>query len=150
MAGAKLTSPGRKASYWRTECHPKRFWEAFRDFTGWFKNITGVEWDNRLDNVPYDPEKFRYTPPKLGRPVGALPPGKLPPSWEDKDDDKGDENESLVYDTDSEAEDEDKGGEEDSCTERGDREISVISISSGTSSDLVPTEEEKSRVCTLM
>jgi hypothetical protein len=103
MAGAKLTSPGRHASYWRSECHPKTFWEAYYDFTGWFKNVTGVEWDDRLDGISQDIEKFRYIAPKLGRPVGALPPGKTPPSWHDNDA-KLEGDEGLVYDTDSEAE----------------------------------------------
>jgi hypothetical protein len=128
MAGAKLTSPGRHASCWRTECHPKTFWAAFRDFTGWFRNVTGIEWDDRLDGVPQDPERFRYTPPTLGRPVGALPFGKKPPSWEDVDA-KSDGDEGLVYDTDSEVEDE--YGEEDTNGGRGERQASVISISSG-------------------
>lgn len=92
MAGAKLTSPGRKPSFWRTECHPKRFWDAYGDFKGWFKNITGRDWDDRLQNIPYDPQKFRYAAPKFGRPVGALPPEKLPPEWlieENKEEETG-------------------------------------------------------------
>lgn len=142
MAGAKLTSPGRKASYWRTECHPKRFWEAFRDFTGWFKNITGIEWDDRLDNLPHDPDKFRYTPPKPGRPVGALPPGKLPPSWEESKDNNGDDTDSEV-DFEAEVKVEEatstelgdgytstERGDRDSSMERRDKEASVSSISS--------------------
>lgn len=132
MAGAKLTSPGRHASYWRSECHPKKFWTAFYDFTGWFKNVTGIAWDDRLDGLPQDPERFRYTPPTLGRPVGALPYGKKPPSWED-DDDKTDEDEGLVYETDSEVEDEDSG--EDTDKDRGERQVSVVSISSGSISE---------------
>jgi hypothetical protein len=73
MAGAKLTSPGRPASYWRTECHAKIFRDAYYDFMAFFKKITGIDWDNRLDNIPYDPNKFKYMPPVLGRPVGSLP-----------------------------------------------------------------------------
>ena len=130
MAGAKLTSPGRKPSFWRTECHPKRFWEAYGDFTRWFKNVTGREWDDRLDKTPHDPKKFRYAAPTLGRPAGALPPGKLPPGWsDDEGDDKGDGDEGLVYDTDSEVEDEHDG------MERGERDVSIISISSGAPSE---------------
>ena len=134
MAGAKLTSPGRKPSFWRTECHPKRFWEAYGDFVGWFKNVTGREWDDRLDSAPHDPKKFRYAAPTLGRPVGALPPGKLPPGWgDDEDNGKGEGDGGLVYDTDSEVEDE--GEDEDDGMERGQREVSIISISSGAPSE---------------
>lgn len=73
---------------------------------GWFKNVAGIDWDDRLDGHTQNPEKFRYTAPTLGRPVGALPFGKSPPSWEEDDAqvDDGDGDEVLVYDTDSEVE----------------------------------------------
>jgi hypothetical protein len=132
MAGAKLTSPGRHASFWREECHPKTFWEAYFDFTRWFKNITGIQWDDRLDGLPEDEDKFRYNAPQLHRPVGALPPGKNPPAWQDKVD-KSDEDEGLVYDTDSEAEDEDDSNR--TLQKWGKRHDSVISMSSNSSSD---------------
>jgi hypothetical protein len=128
MAGAKLTSPGRRPSYWRTECHPKTFFEAYSDFTGWFKNITGIEWDDRLDGLLQDPEKFRYNTPKLGRPVGALPPGKNPPSWRDNEV-KSEE----VHDTGSEAED---GFGSEHTSETGETgNTSPMSISSHPSPD---------------
>lgn len=124
MAGAKLTSPGRKPSFWRDECHPKRFWDAFRDFQGWFKNVTGREWDDRLNqSIPYDSQKFRYAVPTYGRPVGAIPVEKLPLGWfdyndnENEDDGKNgegkeesEEDGQLAYDTDSEP-DEDEDGD---------------------------------------
>ena len=40
---------------------------------GWFKHVTGIDWDNRLDNLPPGPNKFRYIPPEAGHPVGSLP-----------------------------------------------------------------------------
>jgi hypothetical protein len=132
MAGAKLTSPGRPASYWRTECHPKRFWDAYRDFKDWFKNITGIEWDDRLENLPHDQKKFRYAVPKLGRPVGALPLGKLPPervNFDGKDDDV----DGSVYDTDSEVGGEGGGG--NSSVEQGNSQRVVMSISPRTFHD---------------
>lgn len=110
MAGAKLTSPGRQAAFWRTECHPKPFWEAYRDFSGWFKNVTGIDWDDRVDTQTYAPDKFRYITPRLGRPVGALPPGKKAPSCDGRDDN---EDAGLIYDTDSEVGDE--SVDRDSC-----------------------------------
>lgn len=123
MTGAKLTSPGRKPSFWRDECHPKRFWDAFHDFQDWFKNVTGREWNDRLNlSIPYDPQKFRYAAPTYGRPVGAIPVEKLPRGWfddnenENKDDIKNSEDKEEneddgrpEYDTDSEP-DEDEDG----------------------------------------
>ena len=114
MVGAKLTSPGRPASFWRTECHPKRFDDAFRDFHAFFKHVTGIAWDDRFEGLPQDENKFKYHPPLLGRPVGALPLGKNPPGFPKPRDDlfgDGDDGdtpdvvgleEGLVYDTDSE------------------------------------------------
>jgi hypothetical protein len=77
------------------------FREAFHDFKWWFKNITGIEWDNRLDGLPTPKDKFKYNVPKLGRPVGFLPAGKKAPTW-----DEDSESEDLVYDSSSEFEDE--------------------------------------------
>ena len=91
MAGAKLTSQGRPASFWRTECRPKIFQDAFHDFMGWFKHVTGIDWDNRLDNLPPDPNKFRYIPPEPGRPVGSLPYEKRHILLERNGDDEKDE-----------------------------------------------------------
>ena len=112
MAGAKLTSPGRPASYWRTECHPKVFRDAYRDFIGWFKHVTGIEWDNRLDNLPFDPDKFRYTPPDPSRPVGSLPYEKrhllLERMGDNKKDGKGDVQSQSDPKDDTESEEEQK------------------------------------------
>lgn len=95
---------------------------AFKDFQKFFKNITGIAWDDRCDGLPHDPKKFKYHAPLLGRPVGLLPMGKNPPSWkDDKDEDTemseagdGDSDiEGLIYDTDSEVDDE-SGSEKNS------------------------------------
>lgn len=80
MVGSKLSQPGRPPSYWREECHPKPFWEAFRDFTKFFEKITGIEWDDRLDGGPsrlHDP--FKYIIPVSGRPYGHVSPDKKHP-----------------------------------------------------------------------
>lgn len=111
MVGAKLSrGPGRPISYWRDECHPKIFKDAFNDFKGFFFKKTGINWDDRCDGLPHDPSNFFYIAPTLGRPVGLLPVGKSPPAFPKDDEPKSDDTEmavipeGLIYDTDSEVE----------------------------------------------
>lgn len=86
MAGAKLVSSkkgGHKTtSYWREECHPKaHFSDAFKDFRMFFREKTGIEWDDRLDKgQPQIPDPFKYDLPTKEKPVGLLPPGKMHPA----------------------------------------------------------------------
>ena len=108
MFGAKLNSPGRHTSWFREKCLPKEFHLAFADFLHFYKKHTGIAWDDRFDGLPQDPNLFKYDPPKLGRPVGLLPPEKKAPSWDDEDEPmshSGDSGAGLVYDTDSDVED---------------------------------------------
>jgi hypothetical protein len=144
MVGAKLTSPGRPASYWRTECHPKLFNAAFRDFQNFFYRTTGIAWDDRCDGLPHDENKFKYHAPMLGRPVGALPEGRKPPEFpEDEvvegEDEGGDVEmtdvveEGLVYDTDSEVEDKynsESSTPKSKCSSKSSRSISSDESSS--------------------
>ncbi|PQE33960.1 brct domain-containing protein [Rutstroemia sp. NJR-2017a WRK4] len=83
MAAAKLSIPHMKNSYWKTECYPKIFAEAFVDFKIIFKQKTGVEWDDRLEPLPkgHGEQFFRFQRPRLGWPVGALPSWRKAPSW---------------------------------------------------------------------
>jgi hypothetical protein len=147
MVGAKLTSPGKAASYWRTECRPKHFHEAFRDFENFFYNRTGIAWDDRCDGLPHDESKFKYHAPLLGRPVGRLPYGKTPPEFPKEDEAVEGENgdvempdameEGLIYDTDSEVEDKYEAGSSIARSKRSSnssRTVISISISSSGSS----------------
>lgn len=78
MFGAKYNRGSCKPSYYRDECRPKIFYDAFRNFKTFFLKKTGVEWDMRLENTK-NPGLFVYTPPVLGRPVGELPSGYVRP-----------------------------------------------------------------------
>lgn len=104
MVGAKLSRPHRPLSYYRETCRPKPFPEAFRDFKHFFHDKTHTHWDDRLEKIKRDgANAFTYTPPVLGRPVGALPTGYVRPEWR-----KEVEDEAVEYDTDGEVdEDED-------------------------------------------
>ncbi|TAQ84637.1 hypothetical protein B7494_g7041 [Chlorociboria aeruginascens] len=79
MFGAKLSSKGKPTAYHRTECRPKLFSAAFKDFRDFFKGRTGIDWDQRLDGLKEKENGFKYTPPGRGRPVGSLPLGWTPP-----------------------------------------------------------------------
>jgi hypothetical protein len=88
------------------------FSEAFGHFQTFFKSRVGKNWDMRLEKVEGLPDdKFVYTPPVLGRPVGLLPKGYV--RSEER------ETEIVAYDTDSEvgSEDEESGTEEESSDE---------------------------------
>jgi hypothetical protein len=87
MAAAKLSIPYMKNSYWKTECYPKMFAEAFSDFKTMFKQKTGVEWDDRLEPLPkgHGEQFFRFQRPRLGWPVGALPSWRKAPTWGDEE-----------------------------------------------------------------
>jgi hypothetical protein len=80
MCGAKFTRRGIPTNFWREECHPMHFAEAFRHFQKFFHDRTGINWDDRLEGIKLeDPIYFRYTPPNLGRAVGVLPYGYIRP-----------------------------------------------------------------------
>lgn len=128
MAGARLTSPGRPVSYWNEKCKPKDHREALKDFKKFFKDKTGIAWDDRCDGLPHDPTKFKYHAPALGHPVGQLPPGKKPPIWDkDEDTELTNDAEGLVNDTESEVEDQ-------FDSEGSSKSPSGSSVSSGASS----------------
>jgi len=57
MAGAKLSQPGRAATYCVMNA-PKMFHEAFADFKKFFEKKTKIAWDDRLDGLPQDPMTF--------------------------------------------------------------------------------------------
>ncbi|RDL41230.1 uncharacterized protein BP5553_01209 [Venustampulla echinocandica] len=78
MFGAKYNRSSCKTSYYRDECRPKIFYDAFRDFKTFFTKKTGVEWDMRLEKIK-NPGLFIYTPPALGLPVGEFPSGYVRP-----------------------------------------------------------------------
>src|SRR3978361_464293 len=104
MCGAKLHRTRRPLTYYREECHAKIFCEAFQNFKHFFKSKTGIHWDQRLDGLPADPEKFKYNAPTEGRPVGLLPFEWEPPKREENEM-TNDSDDGLVYDTDSEGKD---------------------------------------------
>jgi hypothetical protein len=79
MAGAKLVQNKRLSSYWRQEMSPNQYYVGFANFKKFFKDKTGIDWDDRCDNLPHQADEFVYTPPPGGRPVGDLPPGKFAP-----------------------------------------------------------------------
>ncbi|KAM3075571.1 hypothetical protein ACMFMG_007710 [Clarireedia jacksonii] len=87
MSAAKLSIPHLKNSYWKNECYPKMFAEAFHDFKTMFKQKTGVEWDDRFEPLPkgHDEQYFRFQRPRLGWPVGALPSWRKAPSWNNEE-----------------------------------------------------------------
>lgn len=86
MFGAKFFRSRRPASYWRQDCRPMAFHTAFTCFKKFFKNKTGIDWDQRLERInananakPSDKIFFTYSPPINGRPVGQLPMGYVRP-----------------------------------------------------------------------
>jgi hypothetical protein len=138
MAGAKLSQTGRQPNYWRLECHPKGFADALKDFTTFFQKQTGIAWEDRVDGLPLDPEKFKYDVPKLGRPIGLLPPGKqLPAEKEDEEMcDADDSGIGLVHDSDSEVSDPYDSENDPLPIRRGSRYVSIEMISSDSSGTL--------------
>jgi hypothetical protein len=112
MTGAKLSRSHRPVTYYREYCHPMDFRHAFNWFCYFFAKKTGIDWDQRLEGIKMPDNFFVYTPPVLGRPVGALPDGYKRPESRIKEVEE-DEEKEVVYDTDSEAEYSDS--EEDSA-----------------------------------
>jgi len=97
------------------------FDQAFHHFKYFFHDKTGIEWDQRLEGIKMPDHCFVYTPPALGRPVGAVPKGYVRPELREVDKEGGDEGSGkeggegdVVYDTDSEVDDPES--EEDSNT----------------------------------
>jgi hypothetical protein len=81
MTGAKLSrGVGHKTVIWNDQCKPKHFKDAFLDFKGFFFKRTGISWDDRYDNLPYNPSNFKYHAPPLGRPIGVLPEERTSPN----------------------------------------------------------------------
>lgn len=114
MFGAKYSRPSLPASYYRQDCRPMEFSTAFYCFRKFFREKTGVEWDERLerrnskvDEMGREVDFFKYSPPIRGRPVGLLPWGYVRP-----EDRVGVvmEGEGVAYDTESEADSEEEGG----------------------------------------
>jgi hypothetical protein len=85
------------------------FPDAFRNFQKFFRARTGIDWDERLEGIKLeDPMYFRYIPPVLGRPCGAVKWGYVRPELRVPDDAEKDAD--VVYDTDSEVGDSDDEG----------------------------------------
>lgn len=84
--GAKYNRGREKASFYREGCVIETYFDkAFLEFRNFFKNKTGIEWDQRCDGIiDDDATKFRYTLPEDGKPLGVLPPGYMRPKplWE--------------------------------------------------------------------
>ncbi|KAL3428225.1 hypothetical protein PVAG01_01734 [Phlyctema vagabunda] len=123
MCAAKFSRPSRENIWYELDPQtgrsviPTQFSVAWANFKFLFQNKTGVEWDDRLEGKWLE-DKFVYAPPKLGRPVGALPYGYVRPEeremggererpvkQEDVTDSSGDA--GLLYETDSEVDDSD-------------------------------------------
>ncbi|RDW68403.1 hypothetical protein BP5796_09060 [Coleophoma crateriformis] len=120
MCGAMLSRPHRPNIYYREDCHPKYFHEAFADFKKFFERKTGVAWDDRLEGKKAGDDKFVWTPPPLGRPVGLLPEGYIRPRYREenrsatKSSAEENSDEGLIYDTESEV-----GGSDDEVVYMG-------------------------------
>ncbi|KAH7336446.1 hypothetical protein BKA65DRAFT_402145 [Rhexocercosporidium sp. MPI-PUGE-AT-0058] len=125
MFGAKLSRTCRPISYYRCDCRPMDFATAFSCFKKFFKDRTGIDWDDRLERIiPKKIENgkeipfafFKYLPPIQGRPVGLLPYGYVRP--EDRPMEQR-PMEDVGYDTDSEVGDDDQDndlqGSSDEC-----------------------------------
>lgn len=74
---AKLNTNSKLVRY-RQDCIPSQFEEAFFKFRRFFRDKTGIDWDDRfeLEGKLEVPDKFRYCAPEWDKPVGILPPGK--------------------------------------------------------------------------
>jgi hypothetical protein len=145
MTGAMLSRSHRAVTYHREHCHAMPFSQAFHHFKYFFRQKTGIDWDQRLEDIKMSDEHFVYTPPILGRPVGFVCAGYVRPelrvrelmegeseetggeSGESGDSERGEE---VVYDTDSEV------GDEDSEKDGG-----TITISSRSEESRAGTEE---------
>jgi hypothetical protein len=134
MTGAMLSRSHRAVTYYREHCYAMPFSQAFYYFKHFFRQKTGINWDQRLEGIKMSDEYFVYTPPILGRPVGFVCAGYVRPELrvreltEGESEETGDEGDSeregeVVYDTDSEVGDEDS--EEDGRT------ITISSRSTG-------------------
>ncbi|KAL2068955.1 hypothetical protein VTL71DRAFT_15293 [Oculimacula yallundae] len=145
MFGAKLSRTSRPLTYYRQDCVPMDFATAFHAFKKFFKEKTGINWDDRLERIiPKKIENgkeiefsfFKYLPPIHGRPVGLLPYGYVRP--EDRPmavPPTQDQIEDVGYDTNSEVGDDDEGtsirGSGEGSTASGSAQSNtVISISS--------------------
>ena len=96
------------------------FHTAFGCFKKFFKERSGIDWDERLERIiPKKIENgkvvehnfFKYLPPPQGRPTGLLPYGYVRP--EDRVavvNDSEDEDAEVGYDTDSEVDDDGSDG----------------------------------------
>ncbi|CZT47581.1 uncharacterized protein RSE6_08161 [Rhynchosporium secalis] len=116
MFGAKLSRSHRPITYYRQDCQPMTFADAFRCFQKFFKEKTGIDWDDRLERIiPRRIENgkeiefafFKYLPPINGRPVGLLPYGYVRPEYRQAPI-EGAQIEDVGYDTDSEVGDDDQ------------------------------------------
>lgn len=51
----------------------REFQKAYAEFKSIFEEKTGINWDQRLENLEQKKDSYTYTPPGGGRPVGLLP-----------------------------------------------------------------------------
>ncbi|KAL5317700.1 hypothetical protein ACEPPN_014798 [Leptodophora sp. 'Broadleaf-Isolate-01'] len=134
MFGAKLSRTCRPIAYYRQDCHPMDFATAFSCFKKFFKERSGIDWDDRLERIiPKKIENgkevefafFKYLPPIQGRPVGLLPYGYVRPEDRPMED--------VGYDTDSEVGDDDQDSGSQGCNDEGGSDTSASD--SGSHSD---------------
>jgi hypothetical protein len=135
------------------------FHKAFFHFKDFFRKKTGIDWDQRLECTKMPAEFFVYTPPILGRPVGYVCEGYQRPELrireltegesgdserESGSAEEGEEEEGVVYDTDSEAEYDDSEEDGGSGTITSRSEGSRAEFEEGSESFL--TKSSSSRV----
>ncbi|PVH88646.1 hypothetical protein DL98DRAFT_477182 [Cadophora sp. DSE1049] len=131
MFGAKYSRSHRPLTFYRQDCRPMDFCTAFHCFKKFFKERSGIDWDDRLERIiPKKIENgkvvehnfFKYLPPPQGRQTGLLPYGYVRP--EDRVVEVGggegvaEADGDVGYDTDSEVGDDG----DDACDEMSDED----------------------------
>ncbi|KAH7409167.1 hypothetical protein BKA64DRAFT_773789 [Cadophora sp. MPI-SDFR-AT-0126] len=154
MFGAKYSRSHRPLTFWRQDCRPMDFHTAFTCFKKFFKERSGIDWDDRLERIiPKKIENnkvvehnfFKYLPPPQGRATGLLPCGYVRP--EDRvvevadSEGEGDREAEVGYDTDSEVGDDgddasDEMSDEDNGGKGSDTSASDCGSTSGSGSAL--------------
>ncbi|KAI1640218.1 hypothetical protein F4809DRAFT_665591 [Biscogniauxia mediterranea] len=105
-----LKRPGSAPCYFRPSDSPRKLAHELALFKDFFRRRTGLLWDDRVRRAGTKPQRFQYTPPTGGKPIGLIDGrapsikttttkrkrGRSPDADGDDDDDEADDDDSRV------------------------------------------------------
>ncbi|KAI5928382.1 hypothetical protein F4810DRAFT_705322 [Camillea tinctor] len=75
-----LKRPRGEPHYYRPSDSPRLLETEFKEFKKYFRQRTGLLWDDRLRRAGTEPTRFQYQPPTGGKPVGLIAGRAVSPS----------------------------------------------------------------------